>query len=109
MKERIPFFYNIERKKDLTKLESQFVAKIISQLKSKQKNFKVKLWNDDLAQIIAEELITQILSSRNLSNDDFKAGFVDIPVNFSFGAYALQYIRYKNIYQNKSAQILTFN
>lgn len=72
------------------------VSKYIShQLKGKEKYFRQKMWNDEFSRHIVQELVGQVLAYRGPLFDSLQDEMITIPVNFTFGTFALSYIRYK--------------
>jgi hypothetical protein len=72
------------------------VAKYIDiQLKEKQKYFRQKMWNEDFSRLIVEELVEQVLAYRGPMFDSYKDEMLRVPVKFSYGVFALGYLRYR--------------
>jgi hypothetical protein len=72
------------------------VSKYISyQLSGKEKYFRQKMWNDDFSRLIVQELVGQVLAYRGPLFDSLQDEMITIPVNFTFGTFALSYIRYR--------------
>jgi hypothetical protein len=72
------------------------VSRYIShQLKGKEKYFRQKMWNDEFSRHIVQELVGQVLAYRGPLFDSLQDEMITIPVNFTFGTFALSYIRYK--------------
>ena len=80
----------------------------ISQLEKKKKHFKVPIWNDKMAVIIADELLGQINTLNKYRFKSVTKKNIIIPVNFHFGVFALQYIRKKYIFRNSSKNSISF-
>lgn len=107
LKEKIPFYYNSNRFKKLQNLENVFVKNIAVQLEKKKKYFKVPLWNNRMATLLAKELMGQFLKNNRKFSHNLSKKVVKIPVTFSFGVFALQYIREKFIFRYKNPDLLT--
>ncbi len=72
------------------------VARYIDlQLKTKEKLFTQKLWNDDFSRLIAEELLGQVLTYKGSYFKSYQDEMVTVPVKFSYGIFALSYVRYR--------------
>jgi hypothetical protein len=66
------------------------------QLREKQKLFSVKVWNDDFSRLIADELVQQVMLYRGPLFDSFQDQVLRVPVKFSYGLFAMSYIRYRS-------------
>jgi hypothetical protein len=72
------------------------IAKYINlQLKEKEKLFTQKLWNDDFAKLIGEELLQQALTYRGPMFNSYQDEVLKVPVKFSYGLFAIAYLRYR--------------
>ncbi len=77
------------------KLREDIARYINHQLKEKEKMFSQKLWNDDFANLIADELIQQTKAYRGSMFKSYKDEVLKVPVKFSYGLFALSYLRYR--------------
>lgn len=66
------------------------------QLKDKEKLFTQKLWNEDFAKLIGEELLQQALSYRGSMFNSYQDEVLRVPVKFSYGLFAISYLRYRS-------------
>jgi hypothetical protein len=66
------------------------------QLKEKEKLFLQKVWNDDFSKLITQELLSQVNLYKGPLFDSFQDQMLQIPVKFSYGVFALNYLRYKS-------------
>jgi hypothetical protein len=66
-----------------------------AQVKDKEKLFSQKMWNQDFSRLIAEELLAQALAYKGALFDSYQEEVLTVPVNFSYGIFALGYIRYR--------------
>ncbi|MBA2404167.1 MAG: hypothetical protein H0V66_05300 [Bdellovibrionales bacterium] len=72
------------------------MSKFISfQLKEKEKYFRQKMWNEDFSRLIVQELVEQVLAYRGPMFDSYQEEMFKIPVRFSYGVFALGYLRYR--------------
>ena len=72
------------------------VAKFINiQLETKKKYYRQNMWNKDFSRLIVEELVEQILTYRGPMFDSYKDEMLTVPVKFSYGVFALGYLRYR--------------
>jgi hypothetical protein len=72
------------------------IAKYIElQIVEKEKLFSQRMWNKEFSSLIADELLAQTLAYRGTFFDSYKEELLTIPVNFSYGVFALGYIRYR--------------
>lgn len=79
------------------KVFKEEIARYISlQLRTKEKLFTQKVWNDDFARLIAEELLSQVISYRGRYFENYNDEMVRVPVRFSYGIFALSYLRYRS-------------
>ena len=73
------------------------VSKYLSiQLKEKEKLFQQKVWSDDFPRFVTLELLTQLNMYKGPLFDSFQDQMLHIPVKFSYGIFALNYLRYKS-------------
>jgi hypothetical protein len=78
------------------KLLKEKIAQYLGlQLKEKEKLFHQKVWNDQFSRIMAEELLSQVLVYQGSLFNSYQEEMVKIPVNFSYGVFALGYLRYR--------------
>lgn len=64
-------------------------------LKPKEKLFNQKMWNSTFSKLIAEELLAQSLAYRGPLFNSLKEEMLTVPVKFSYGLFALSYLRYR--------------
>jgi hypothetical protein len=73
------------------------VSKYVSiQLKEKEKLFQQKVWSDDFPLFVTQELMTQLNMYKGPLFDSFQDQMLHIPVKFTYGIFALNYLRYKS-------------
>ncbi|WP_408096217.1 hypothetical protein ACJVC5_14350 [Peredibacter sp. HCB2-198] len=65
------------------------------QLREKSKFFTQKMWNEDFSRLVAEELINQVLIYQGPLFESYQEEVLRVPVKFSYGLFALSYLRYK--------------
>ena len=68
---------------------------IAHQLKEKEKLLKQKVWNEDFPKFIADDLIEQASLYKGPLFDSYRDEMIKIPVRFSYGLFALSYLRYR--------------
>ncbi len=74
----------------------QEIARTIDvQLKEKEKLFLQKMWNQDFSRLLAEELVAQALTYEGPLFDSYQDKMLVVPVKFSYGLFALSYLRYR--------------
>lgn len=78
-----------------TQLRDQISKYLGLQLKEKEKYFRQKMWNEDFSRLIVQELVEQILAYRGPMFDSYKEEMLKVPVKFSYGIFALSYLRYR--------------
>lgn len=76
-------------------LKEDMIRYITIQLQPKEKIFTQKVWNDDFARLLADELLAQVLSYKGGYFENSQDEMVVVPVRFSYGLFALSYLRYK--------------
>jgi hypothetical protein len=76
-------------------LESDVSNYINLQLKEKEKFFTQKMWNSSFSAMIAKEMMRQASNYRGSLFNDYKEQIINIPINFSYGLFAISYIRYR--------------
>jgi hypothetical protein len=69
---------------------------IDQQIAMKEKLFLQKMWNNDFSRLIADELLAQALAYRGPLFDSYKDELLTVPVNFSYGIFAISYLRYRS-------------
>lgn len=65
------------------------------QLRDKSKYFTQQMWNEDFSHLVAEELINQTMIYQGPLFNSFEEEVLKVPVKFSYGLFALSYLRYK--------------
>ncbi len=76
-------------------LEKEIAAYLDIQLKKKESLFTQPMWNKEFSRLIAHELMEQILIYRGPMFDNYKEEMLNVPVKFSYGVFALGYLRYR--------------
>lgn len=72
------------------------IARYINlQIRTKEKLFTQKLWNDDFSKLIGEELLEQALTYRGNLFESYQDQVLRVPVKFSYGLFAIAYLRYR--------------
>jgi hypothetical protein len=66
------------------------------QLKEKEKYFTQKMWNDTFSELIAKEIMRQASTYQGPLFNDLKEEIIKVPINFSYGLFAISYIRYRS-------------
>jgi hypothetical protein len=80
----------------LENLKKDTASYLNLQLREKGKLFSEKPWNENFSQILAEELMGQIKGYRGSLFETYKDEVLKIPVRFSYGLFALSYLRYRS-------------
>ncbi|MGE3610206.1 MAG: hypothetical protein AB7I27_11505 [Bacteriovoracaceae bacterium] len=83
---------DLEGQKQFKKEMASFID---LQIKDKEILFRQKMWNKDFSRLIAEELLGQTLAYQGPLFDSFKDEVLTVPVKFSYGPFALGYLRYR--------------
>lgn len=83
---------DVEGKEAFKKEISQYLN---IQLKEKEKLFVQKMWNDEFSRLVADELLGQVIKYRGNLFDSYKDEILKVPVKFSYGVFALGYLRYR--------------
>ncbi|MBY0515472.1 MAG: hypothetical protein K2P81_01085 [Bacteriovoracaceae bacterium] len=77
----------------------EFVDKVAEflkpQVEAKKKFFPTPLFGEGLEQLLALELIEQVLLYQGSLFDTFEEKMINVPVRFHYGMFALSYMRYK--------------
>jgi hypothetical protein len=66
------------------------------QLKQKEKLFLQKIWNEDFSRLMADEMIQQAISYKGSMFLSYSDEVLKLPVNISYGLFALSYLRYRS-------------
>lgn len=77
------------------KFANEIAQQLGVQLKDKERYFRQKMWNEKFSKLIVQELIGQLLSYRGPLFDSYQDQILRIPVKFSYGVFALGYLRYR--------------
>lgn len=77
------------------KLKEEVAAYVNVQLKEKEKLFSQKMWNQQFSKLVADELLEQALIYKGPMFDTYKDEVFRVPVRFSYGIFALSYLRYR--------------
>lgn len=64
-------------------------------LKPKQDLFQQKMWNDEFGRLVSVELIEQVLKYEGPLFDSYQEEMIVVPITFSYGLFALNYLRYR--------------
>lgn len=75
--------------------QAEIARYITLQLREKEKLFLQKMWNEDFAKLIAEELVQQTITYRGPLFGSYQDEVLRVPVKFSYGLFALSYLRYR--------------
>lgn len=84
---------DVEAEKNLREDMARYIG---HQLVAKEKMFTQKVWNDDFRRLLADELLAQVLSYKGGYFENTKEEMITVPVRFSYGIFALSYLRYKS-------------
>lgn len=76
--------------------KEEMVRYIDLQLRTKEKLFTQKLWNEEFSRLIAEELLAQVMSYKGKYFESYSDEMITVPVRFSYGIFALSYLRYRS-------------
>jgi hypothetical protein len=109
IKEKSSYHYNRSEFGKVKHIEDNFINTIKHQLKSKSAYFKIPIWNDEIAGIIAEEIMLQASQYRGNGLSKLSTKQLKIPIRFRFGLFALHYVRQKNKFLENERKTLTFN
>ena len=77
------------------KFRDEVAQYIDVQLRDKEKYFRQKVWNEEFSRLIVQELIEQILIYNGDMFESLEDQMLKIPVHFSYGVFALSYLRYR--------------
>jgi hypothetical protein len=66
------------------------------QVTVKEKLFLQKMWNSEFSRLIADELLAQALAYKGPMFDSYQDELLTVPVNFSYGIFAISYLRYRS-------------
>jgi len=89
---------NLEKSVNLAgqdEFRSEIARYLDLQLREKEKYFKQKMWNETFSLLIADELIRQTNLYRGSLFNTYQDEVLKIPVRFSYGLFALSYLRYR--------------
>lgn len=78
-----------------TKFRDELSKRVEAQLKTKEKYFRQKMWNEDFSRLIVQELVGQLLAYNGPIFDSYQEEMFTVPVKFSYGVFALSYLRYR--------------
>jgi hypothetical protein len=82
-----------------------FIDEVAMRLKPqvdiKQKYFPTPLFGEGLEQILAGELIEQVLLYQGTLFDSYDDKMIQVPVRLHYGMFALSYMRYKAVIKGK--------
>lgn len=78
-----------------TRFRDELAARVEAQLKEKEKYFRQKMWNEDFSRLIVQELVGQLLAYKGPVFDSYQEEMFTVPVKFSYGVFALSYLRYR--------------
>jgi hypothetical protein len=90
--------FQLKNDLDDSSLEKQRleVSQLLSvQLREKEKKFIHQMWTSQFSLILADELLRQVETENSDSMNSLKDEMIKIPVNFSYGVFALHYLAQK--------------
>jgi hypothetical protein len=93
---------DVEKEQQLKKDMAHYIE---LQLRSKEKLFTQKVWNEDFPRLIAEEMLGQVLSYRGSFFEGYSDEMITVPVRFRYGVFALSYLRYRSQVAKGSAEL----
>lgn len=64
-------------------------------LRKKERYFLQKMWNPDLARVLADDLLEQVVNYDGTLFNSYKDEMLTVPVEFQYGIFALGYLRFK--------------
>jgi hypothetical protein len=73
--------------------KEEVAAYLDIQLKEKEKLLSQKVWNASFAKLMTEELLQQVLLYNGPLFDSYKDEVLTVPVRFSYGVFALGYLK----------------
>ena len=90
-------------------LRKEIALFIEQQIATKEKLFLQKMWTNDFSRLIGDELLAQALAYRGPLFDSYQEEVLSIPVNFSYGIFAISYLRYRSDVNAGRLKALGFN
>src|SRR5690606_13217307 len=81
--------------KGLEKFKKDLSTQVEAQLKNKEKYFRQQMWNEEFSRLIVQELVGQVMSYEGKIFDSYQEEMFRVPVRFSYGIFALSYLRYR--------------
>lgn len=81
-----------EEKQEFMQKNTKYIA---AYLEPKEQLFQQKMWNDQFARLVSQELLEQVLRYETKAFDSYQEEMMNIPVTFSYGVFALNYLRYR--------------
>ena len=85
----------MEAAPELKILETEFKSRVRAMFQKERKKLLIELWNDDLADMVAQELMTSLFEYKGPKLKGLGHEELIIPVNIDFGSFALSYARRK--------------
>ena len=79
----------------------EIAMRLKPQVDGKQKYFPTPLFGEGLEQILAGELIEQVLLYQGPLFDSYEDKMLEVPVRLQYGMFALSYMRYKAVIKGK--------
>lgn len=77
------------------KFRSELIVQVEAQLKGKEKYFRQNMWNEEFSRLIVQELVGQLLAYEGPMFNSYQEEMFKIPVKFSYGIFALGYLRFR--------------
>ncbi len=90
----IEFNNNVDKEGQL-KFRGELIKQVEAQLKGKEKYFRQNMWNEEFSRLIVQEMVGQLLVYKGPMFDSYQEEMFNIPVKFSYGVFALGYLRYR--------------
>jgi len=108
LNQEIAYAYNNSQYKKVKEIEARFTDYTKELLNKKKKYFFKAQWSDELSLRISNEILLQINKYQGGRLSKLSKGFVNIPIEFSYGLFALQYLHKKHEFSIKEQRALTF-
>lgn len=95
IRSKIDIFEKSVDAESVDKLIDEVANYLKIQINKKEKLFFQKMWTKDFSRIVAEELVQQARYYKGSFFDTYEDQMLKIPVSFSYGLFAISYIRYR--------------
>ena len=108
MKKELAYAFRKGKRKKMIDLKANLTRRILHQIELRKNHLDFPVWNNRLATIITDELLSQLNSYGGKNIHRLSNHMVKVPVRFRFGIFALRYLWKRSTFLKNEKKALTF-